>query len=117
MEAMNICSHQSQAQERPHRCMQELRASPFEGRRLGYSADAEVGRPASGDLYDRYGDMKSSDKDAVAQTFATPCMQRCRNDRRMHIYSCNITTSLLIMGNAEGYFQTMSLTAHCTAQV
>ena len=51
----HICSHQIQAQERSHECMQDLRASPFEGRRLGYSADAEVGRPASGDIYDGYG--------------------------------------------------------------
>ena len=54
----------------------------------------------------------------LAQIFATPCMQRCKSDRRMHIYSCNITTrSLLIMGDAEGYFQTMSLTAQCAAKV
>ncbi len=48
--------------------MQELEASPFQGWRLGYSADAEVGRPASGDMYDRYTDVyESCDEDTLLQ--------------------------------------------------
>ena len=98
--------------------MQDLRASLFEGRRLGYSADAEVGRAASGDLYDRYGTMQRNDKDAVAQIYATPCMQRYGNDRECtSMVAIPLSGHCSVIGDAEGYCQTMCLTANCTPQV